>query len=59
MIGIDSNLHVKNSCLTTSIMKSITNFYKCDFPYIKIKTESGEVKGQLKDIQNKSFSYFK
>lgn len=32
----------------------ITNFYKHDFPYIVIKTESGEIKGQLIDIENKS-----
>ncbi|MCC4767008.1 hypothetical protein FXW07_10365 [Methanosarcina sp. DH1] len=36
------------------VMKSITNFYKYDFPYIKIKTESGEIKGQLRDIRNNS-----
>ena len=39
---------------SNSIVKLIKNSYKYDFPYIKIKTESGEVKGQLTDIQNKS-----
>lgn len=35
------------------VIKSITNFYKYDFPYIKIKTESGEIKGQLRGILDK------
>lgn len=35
-------------------IESICNLYKCDFPYVKIKTDSGEVKGQLRDIYNKS-----
>jgi len=44
----------ENSEFSASIMKLTKNFYKCDFPYMKIKTESGEVKGQLSDIRNKS-----
>jgi len=36
------------------VTMSLINFYKYDFPYIKIKTEVGEVKGQLRDIRNKS-----
>jgi hypothetical protein len=35
-------------------VKSITNSYKHNFPYVKIKTESGEVEGQLQDIINKN-----
>lgn len=36
-----------------SVIKSITNFYKYDFPYVIIKAESGEVEGQLIDILDK------
>ena len=36
------------------VIRSITDFYKYDFPYVKIKTESGELKGQLRDILDKS-----
>jgi len=36
------------------VIRSILNVYKYGFPYIKIKTESGEVEGQLRDIINKS-----
>ncbi|HEY5534890.1 MAG TPA: hypothetical protein VIL99_08165 [Ignavibacteria bacterium] len=32
----------------------IADFYKYDFPEVKIITEHGEIKGQLRDIQNKS-----
>lgn len=39
--------------LSNLLINSITEFYKPDFPYIIIKTESGEIKGQLIDIQNK------
>lgn len=36
-----------------SVIRSITDFYKYDFPYVKIKTESGEIQGQLRDILDK------
>ena len=42
------------SGFSSEVKKLITNFYKCDFPDVKIKTENGEIKGQLKDILNKS-----
>lgn len=36
-----------------SVIRSITNFYKYDFPYVKIKTETGEIKGQFRGILDK------
>ncbi|WP_410509898.1 hypothetical protein RSJ42_07150 [Methanosarcina hadiensis] len=36
-----------------SVIRSITNLYKYDFPYVKIKTENGEVKGQFRGILDK------
>lgn len=36
------------------VMELITRYYRCDFPYVKIKTESGEIEGLLKDIRNRS-----
>jgi hypothetical protein len=36
------------------VKKMIANFYKHDFPEVKIITEYGEIKGKLRDIQNKS-----
>jgi len=36
-----------------AVIRSIADFYKYDFPYAKIKTESGEIQGQLRDILDK------
>ncbi|MGI5944575.1 MAG: hypothetical protein ACOX7X_07480, partial [Methanosarcina flavescens] len=36
-----------------SVIRSITNFYKHDLPYVKIKTETGEIKGQFRGILDK------
>jgi hypothetical protein len=41
------------SNMSNDAIEAIINFYKFDFPYVKIKTELGEVSGQLNDIQNK------
>jgi len=37
------------------VINSLTDFHKHDFPYLKIKTESKEIGGQLRDIRNKHF----
>ncbi|MCO5383201.1 MAG: hypothetical protein NHB15_14925 [Methanosarcina barkeri] len=39
---------------SSEVKKLIANFYKYDFPEVKIITEYGEIKGQLRDIHNKS-----
>ena len=39
---------------SSRVKQLIADFYKYDFPYVKIITENGEIKGQLRDIQNKS-----
>jgi len=36
-----------------SVIRSITDFYKYDFPYVNIKTETGEIKGQFRGILDK------
>lgn len=37
------------------IIMLLSDFYKYDFPYVKIKTESGEINGQLRGILDKYF----
>ncbi|WP_410508757.1 hypothetical protein RSJ42_00270 [Methanosarcina hadiensis] len=43
-----------NRILSSVITETITSFYQNGFPYIIIKTGNGEIKGQLKEIRNKS-----
>ncbi len=47
-------MYITISKLQKDAIESITNYYQCRFPYIKIKTGSGGVTGQLEDIKNKS-----
>ena len=46
-------LYVNAKQFKEAVISSITDFYKYDFPYVKIKTESGELNGQLRDILDK------
>lgn len=39
---------------SSSVKQLIADFYKYEFPEVKIITEHGEIKGQLRDVQNKS-----
>lgn len=50
-----SGLYLSSSAFLENLIKSITSYYKCDFPYVKIKTECGDFEGQLSEIRNKSF----
>lgn len=36
------------------VIKPILNYHESNFPYIKIKTVSGDIEGQLNEIQDKS-----
>jgi hypothetical protein len=47
-------LYCLSTSITNELIESIKKFHKYEFPYARIKTDSGEVKGQLKDIHNKS-----
>ncbi|HEX3012732.1 MAG TPA: hypothetical protein VHO92_00465 [Methanobacterium sp.] len=48
-------MYQKSKDFSSSVIKSTTDFYNCNFPYIKIKTGNGEIEGQLIDlVQNKS-----
>ena len=40
-------MYITISKLQKDAIESITNYYECSFPYIKIKTGSGDVTGQL------------
>jgi hypothetical protein len=40
------------------IIDPIKNYHQCKFPCIKVTTQFGEIKGQLKDIQNRTFTVF-
>jgi len=40
--------------VSSEINQLITKYFMYDFPEVKIITENGEVKGQLRDILNKS-----
>jgi len=48
-------LYREITLFSKNAIEEINDFYKTDFPYVKIKTVSGEVEGQLKDIKNKNF----
>jgi hypothetical protein len=48
-------MYQRSRNFSNNVIKSITDFYNCNFPYVKIKTGNGEIEGQLIDIvQNKS-----
>jgi hypothetical protein len=49
-----ANSYTKITLFNKDTLRAISNFYYYDFPYVKIKTDSGESKGQLRDILNKS-----
>lgn len=50
-----SGLYFSARIFYEKLIESTTQFYKNDFPYIKVKTECGDIEGQLSEIQNKSF----
>ncbi len=48
-------MYQKSRNFSNNVVNSVTDFYSCNFPYVKIKTGNGEIEGQLIDIvQNKS-----
>jgi len=51
------NLIKKINQFTKDVIDPITKYHQSNFPYVKIKTDSGEFKGQLKDIKNNSLSF--
>lgn len=50
-----SGLYFSARIFYEKLIESTTQFYKNDFSYIKVKTECGDIEGQLSEIQNKSF----
>lgn len=52
-LGLVFALYWDSLNLYNNDIKLIMNSYKSNFPHIKIKTGSGEVEGQLQDVQNK------
>lgn len=48
-------MYQRSKDFSNSVIKSVTYYYNCNFPYLKIKTGNGEIEGQLIDmVQNKS-----
>lgn len=50
------NLTKKIRQFPNDVINPIKNYHQSKFPYIKIKTDFGEFKGQLKDIRTNSLS---